>query len=646
MRSPETFDAFYAETRDRLLLEAYALTGDLSASRTAVRDAFSVAWHHWRKVSRLEDPETFVRPLAHRRAQRRHAARPWHRDKGIDDGVRETLDALAKLSAPERKTLALSTLSPMSLADIAREVGLPQSDAERVLQSGTSRFAVARDVASTDVRPLLEALLGPIAGTRWPRSTIVRRSGTTRRRTHTLVGSAAAVAALLVSGTVVASDGVEPSTLGQESALPSVTLREATSAEPPTLGADSLLAAEQVARFDPALTWREDETSDNLAGDGLVMPCQQTRFADPAGSAALMRSFTGRVPTRPARAGRDTRRPTSAAQDGGDRSRSRTTTAATGSGPAARQRATAIELVEMSAHPRAARAAFRTALDWYAGCLDPRAQLISTHRITRVGDQATVLTLRTWNKTPAEIAVGLARTGRLTVITLVRSTAEPVPVRAAATGLAAAVNAACGKAGAGSCAGPPKMRPTAPVAVGRPTGLLDPVDLPPVIGAVGPWVGTDPERARVNFAATRCDNTQFTGKGLKHPLTRTFLFPAKKRVDTFGLTQSVATMDAPRARAFVDEVRSRIRRCGGANLGTTVDTLVDRSGDQTELTVWDLGIEISDEQTMQFWMAIMRDGKAVSQVGFTPATGMTMQRDAFTAVAERALERLSDLPSA
>ena len=42
----------------------------------------------------------------------------------------------------------------------------------------------------------------------------------------------------------------------------------------------------------------------------------------------------------------------------------------------------------------------------------------------------------------------------------------------------------------------------------------------------------------------------------------------------------------------------------------------------------------------------MRDGNAVSQVGFTPAAGMTMAREDFTAIAERALERLSDLPSA
>ena len=128
-------------------------------------------------------------------------------------------------------------------------------------------------------------------------------------------------------------------------------------------------------------------------------------------------------------------------------------------------------------------------------------------------------------------------------------------------------------------------------------------------------------------------------------MTRTFLFPANKQ-DLFGLTQSVATMSSGQARSFVEGVRSRIQGCGEANLGTTVDTLVRRTDKDSELTVWDLGIEISDNRTIQFWMAIMRDGNAVSQVGSTPAEGMTMARDDFTAVAERALERLSDLPSA
>ena len=70
-RSPEGFEAFYKDVRGRLLLQSYALTGDLLAAQRAVRDAMVVAWHHWRKVSRLEEPEDYVRPLAWTRAQRR-----------------------------------------------------------------------------------------------------------------------------------------------------------------------------------------------------------------------------------------------------------------------------------------------------------------------------------------------------------------------------------------------------------------------------------------------------------------------------------------------------------------------------------------------------------------------------------------------
>lgn len=627
MRSTDEFDAFYVGTRDRLLLETYALTGDLHAARSAVRDAFSVAWHHWPKLARLDDPEEWVRPQAHGRAQRRHTARLWHRDRDIDDEVRATLEALSKLSSHERKALVLTTLSALPLAGISREVGLPQAETERALQRATSRIAMARNVASTEVRALLEALRAPVVDTRWPRSSIVRRTGTARRRTHTLVGTALAVAALLVSGTVVASGGAEPSTLDQESALPGVTLRDAVAEEPPALGVASLLAPDQVERFGRGLAWSEDETSQNMGGSGLVMPCQQARFADPAGAGALMRSFTGTVDVRkPARQG-----------SGTGREKRRTVT---------EERATAVEFVEMSASEGEAHAAFRTTLGWYADCLDARVQLLSTAAISRVGDEAVVLTLRTWNKTPSRIAVGLARSGQLTVTTLVRSTGAPVDTRTAAGGLAAAVNAACGTTGAGVCAGPPKVRPSAPYSVGRPAGLLSAVDLPPVSGAVGPWVGTDPERARANFAATRCDNTQFRGNGMKHTLTRTFLFPARKKVDTFGLTQTVATMTPRQARTFVGEVRTRIRRCAEAGLGTAVDTLVDRSGKEVELTVWDLDVEISDNRTIQFWMAIMRDGNAVSQLGFTPAAGITLARDDFAATAERALERLSDLPGA
>jgi DNA-directed RNA polymerase specialized sigma24 family protein len=46
MSDAERFDAFYAASRDRMLVLAFALTGDLPASRGAVRDTYIAAWHH------------------------------------------------------------------------------------------------------------------------------------------------------------------------------------------------------------------------------------------------------------------------------------------------------------------------------------------------------------------------------------------------------------------------------------------------------------------------------------------------------------------------------------------------------------------------------------------------------------------------
>ena len=138
MRSPETFDAYYVETRTRLLHEAYALTGDAPASRAAVRDAFVVAWHRWRKVGQLEDRDGYVRPLALSRARRRHTARIWHRDKSLDPEVRSTLDALSKLTARQRELLVLNGISALSLGEVARTVGLPRADAERELQTASA----------------------------------------------------------------------------------------------------------------------------------------------------------------------------------------------------------------------------------------------------------------------------------------------------------------------------------------------------------------------------------------------------------------------------------------------------------------------------------------------------------------------------
>ncbi|MFM6850155.1 MAG: hypothetical protein ACKOVB_13755, partial [Terrabacter sp.] len=135
----------------------------------------------------------------------------------------------------------------------------------------------------------------------------------------------------------------------------------------------------------------------------------------------------------------------------------------------------------------------------------------------------------------------------------------------------------------------------------------------------------------------------FTGKGVSRALTRTFLFPETPNASQLGLTQTVGSMEQARARTFVEQVRDRIRQCGRENLGTTVTPLVSSASKATDLSVWSLTIELNDRQSFPFLMAIVRDGTAVSQLGFAPDRNRTMSRDDFVALSRRVLERLRSL---
>ena len=116
MKDPEEFDAFYKDARARLLLQAYALTGDLPAARSSVRDGFVLAWHHWRKVARTGSAEAWVRPHVWQHAHRRHTARVWHREKGLDPELQATLEALGQLSTTQRRVLLLAHLASTTVA--------------------------------------------------------------------------------------------------------------------------------------------------------------------------------------------------------------------------------------------------------------------------------------------------------------------------------------------------------------------------------------------------------------------------------------------------------------------------------------------------------------------------------------------------
>lgn len=615
MSREEEFDAFYRDARDRLLVQTFALTGDVRVARTAVRDAFVEAWHHWRKVARRPDPEDWVRPRAWQHAHRRHVARPWHREKGLDPEVAATIEALSKITHTQRRVLLLTHLASVRLEDMAHEVGLTVEDTTRELQTATSQLAVHRGSPTTGVPLLLRSLLETPPEVRWPRASIIRRSGATRRRTHTTIGAVAAVAAVAVTGALVSDPGGARPTLDR-AAVGSVSTPRPPSTPAPedtqVLPTSAMVSVDRVADLLPGRAWEETRTHDNTYGDGLVMPCQQARYADPRLVDALVREI--RTPR------------------------------------GAEPRRSVVATTEVSRSAAAARAAMARLGDWFGRCADGgRTQLLDTSTVRGVGEDAVQLVLRDWDDPVTTTVVGMARSGRFVVTTAssVRSAQVELP-RVQAQLLAAAVAGVCDLEGGGRCpddSQAPELRPRDPLPAGDPTTMIVETDLPPVSGVDAPWVGTDPEPVGTdNVASTRCDRTSFAGRVGGRPIrraaTRTFLIPEARLPVEFGLTETVGLLPAPQARTFVSDIRRKMSTCSDRDLGTEVFTAASRTGAVEELAVWHVTVEVSETRSVKYYMAVARSGGQVLQLGFIPAPGVEMGRGAFLALAERGLARL------
>jgi DNA-directed RNA polymerase specialized sigma24 family protein len=610
MSDAERFDTFYAESRDRLLALAYALTGDLPASRGAVRDSFVSAWHHWPKLKRMHDPETWVRPHALSHAQRRHTARIWHRDRKLDPDVRATLDALAKLPLPSRKTLLLHHLTKASHREAAREVGLSLEDAEARLDAATTQVAELRDVPPTEVPHLLDSLVDQCAGQRWPRATIVRRSGTARRRTHALAGATLVVVAVVGSGFLVGDNhGVHPTLSAAGDRLTSAPADGAgADGGSPTSDSDSeaitpasLVSKAQLTRALPGRHWRVTGTDPK---QNATLPCQRRAYADPKASTALVRNFT---------ASREKQKPQVAA----------------------------VQTMELSDDVKSARRGFATAGSWFAACDVPRMQLVAVRRVHDLGDDAEQYALRAWGDSAAMFVVGTARTGRITTIALTRTSGTGPPnLSGNLRMLVSAVDDLCPTTLGGHCSSLPKAENVPAPRAGRLPMMLSEFDLPPASGVVKPWVGTTPRQALRNLAATGCDQSSFRGGAWAHTATRSFLVPGGRLAAAFGITETVGRLPIPKATSFVAGVRAKLESCSDRELGTKVF----RIGTSPTMTAWRVRTQVSDKQTVTFLMGVARSGGAVAQVGFVADGRHTISEPQFVALVRRAGERLSAMP--
>ena len=153
---------------------------------------------------------------------------------------------------------------------------------------------------------------------------------------------------------------------------------------------EMLLSLAQVVSVVPGPRWRVVGTSENTSGSGINTVCQDARFADPRGRDAFIRKFAA----------------------------------------AGTPRRHYLETVEVSRTRRAAATAYRTTVGWFAGCSEARLQLLNAYRVRGLGETAQLLKLRIPNDVGRTYVVGVARTGSVTVST-VMETVNGRPMRSA-----------------------------------------------------------------------------------------------------------------------------------------------------------------------------------------------------------------------
>jgi RNA polymerase sigma-70 factor (sigma-E family) len=151
------FDEFYLRSRDRLAVQIAALSGDAIEAVDHVQEAYVRAWARWTYVGGLDDPEGWVRRVAHNLAVSR-----WRRarrivlgggapDSGVewDDEQREIVAALETLPRTQREAIVLHHLVGLSVNEVASYLNAPAGTVKSWLSRGRQQLAVVLTASPT-----------------------------------------------------------------------------------------------------------------------------------------------------------------------------------------------------------------------------------------------------------------------------------------------------------------------------------------------------------------------------------------------------------------------------------------------------------------------------------------------------------------
>ncbi len=144
----EVYDASYR----RLVVQLFALTGDLADAEDAVQEAFLKALAKGQLFANVDNSEAWLRTVAlnHVRNRWRHAevVRKLRTkvpgptpDAEVDPEHVALVEALGKLDLPHRTVVVLHYLADRSIGDISRELGVPEGTVKTRLARGRELLA-------------------------------------------------------------------------------------------------------------------------------------------------------------------------------------------------------------------------------------------------------------------------------------------------------------------------------------------------------------------------------------------------------------------------------------------------------------------------------------------------------------------------
>ena len=152
MAGDDDLRALYDASYRRLVVQLYALGGDLAVAEDVVQEAFVTALRKRRDLASVEHPEAWIRAIAVNLLRKgwRHAAvvRKYQAAVPGPQGSPEIgpehvalVQALAQLDHDQRMVVVLHHLADHGTAEIAIELGIPEGTVKSRLARGRSRLA-------------------------------------------------------------------------------------------------------------------------------------------------------------------------------------------------------------------------------------------------------------------------------------------------------------------------------------------------------------------------------------------------------------------------------------------------------------------------------------------------------------------------